>query len=289
MMRQFLAIKADHPDAILMYRMGDFYEMFMDDAERASAILDITLTTRDKGKADAVPMCGIPVHSVDGYVKRLTDAGCRVAICEQVEDPRKTKKIVKREVVEVVTPGLVGDPEALDGRQEVALVALYPCGAEGEAGLSALDVSTGDFRAARVPGGRPGALPPALIEELERIGPREVLLPEGSTPEQGAHRNSRRRSNSISRRSHGRGCPRPASTPVPLQNTRRVCGQTIETRAPALPQRSLPTWSRTNPSRSTRRDACAAMRSRMRWFSTPPRVSTSNCSRAARIGPAGAP
>jgi len=177
MMRQFLAIKAGHPDAILLYRMGDFYEMFLEDAERAAPLLEIALTTRDKGKPDAVPMCGIPVHSADGYVKRLTEAGCRVAICEQVEDPRQTKKLVKREVVEVVTPGLVGDPASLDGRQEVALVALVPGGPDGTAGLAALDVSTGDFRAALVPGAREGGLPSALVEELERIAPRELLLP----------------------------------------------------------------------------------------------------------------
>ncbi|HKJ24196.1 MAG TPA: DNA mismatch repair protein MutS, partial [Myxococcota bacterium] len=179
MMRQYLAIKARHPDAILLYRMGDFYEMFLDDAERAAPLLDIALTTRDKGKPDAVPMCGIPVHSADGYVKRLTEAGCRVAVCEQVEDPRKAKKLVKREVVEVVTPGLVGDPGGLEGRQEVALVALVPAGADGAAGLAALDVSTGDFRAAVVSGAAEGELPPALVEELERIAPRELLLPEG--------------------------------------------------------------------------------------------------------------
>jgi DNA mismatch repair protein MutS len=183
MMRQYLGIKAEHPDAILLYRMGDFYEMFLEDAERAAPLLDIALTTRDKGKPDAVPMCGIPVHSADGYVKRLAELGLRVAICEQVEDPRQTKKLVRREVVEVVTPGLVGDPAGLDGRQEVAVVALVPAGDEGEAGLAALDVSTGDFRAARVPGGAEGGLPAALLEELERVAPRELLLPrESETP-----------------------------------------------------------------------------------------------------------
>ena len=177
MMRQYLAIKAEHPDAVLLYRMGDFYEMFLEDAERAAPLLDIALTTRDKGKPDAVPMCGIPVHSADGYVKRLTELGCRVAICEQVEDPRKTKKLVKREVIEVVTPGLVGDPEGLEGAREVAIAALVP--GEPEAGLAALEVSTGDFRAANVAAsGRETGLPDGLIEELERIAPREILLPE---------------------------------------------------------------------------------------------------------------
>jgi len=180
MMRQYLAIKARHPDAILLYRMGDFYEMFLADAERAAPLLDIALTTRDKGKTDPVPMCGVPVHSADGYVKRLTAAGERVAICEQVEDPRKAKKLVKREVVEVVTPGLVGDPQGLEGGQEVAVAALVPGAADEEAGFAALDVSTGDFRAARVPGGAEEGLPPALLEELERVAPREVLVSDAS-------------------------------------------------------------------------------------------------------------
>ena len=114
MMRQYLAIKARHPDAIVFYRMGDFYEMFLGDAELAAPLLDIALTTRDKGKPDAVPMCGVPVHAADAYVKRLAEAGHRVAICEQVEHPsgpsagapgRSTRGLVRREVIEVVTPG----------------------------------------------------------------------------------------------------------------------------------------------------------------------------------------
>ena len=182
MMRQFLAIKAEHPDAILLYRMGDFYEMFLEDAERAAPLLEIALTTRDKGKPDAVPMCGIPVHSADGYVKRLTELGHRVAICEQVEDPRQTKKLVKRQVVEVVTPGLVGDPEGLEGNQEVAVIALVP-GSDGrDAGLAALEVSTGDFRMTSVPDPQGEGLPSALLEEVERIAPREVLHPEEAQP-----------------------------------------------------------------------------------------------------------
>jgi len=182
MMRQYLAIKAEHPDAILLYRMGDFYEMFMEDAERAAPLLDIALTTRDKGKADAVPMCGIPVHSADGYVKRLTARGLRVAVCEQVEAPGKGKKLVRREVVEVVTPGLVGDPGGLDGSQEVAIAALAP-GAAGDAwGLAALDPSTGDFRAASIAPEDGATRPVALLEELERVAPREVLVPEGADP-----------------------------------------------------------------------------------------------------------
>jgi DNA mismatch repair protein MutS len=180
MMRQFLAIKAGHPDAILLYRMGDFYEMFLGDAELAAPLLDITLTSRNKGKADAVPMCGIPVHAADGYVKRLAELGHRVAICEQVEDARAAggKRLVRREVIEVVTPGLVGDPEGLDARREVAVAALLPGDAGEPAGLASLEASTGRFEATECTG--EGVLAPALLEELERIGPREVLVPSGS-------------------------------------------------------------------------------------------------------------
>jgi DNA mismatch repair protein MutS len=199
MMRQYLAIKARHPDAILFYRMGDFYEMFLRDAELAAPLLEIALTTRDRGKSDAVPMCGVPVHSADAHVKRLAELGHRVAICEQVEDARASgRRLVRREVVEVVTPGLVGDPQGIDAARDLALVALEP---GDEFGLAALDASTGDLRATRVERSSAagverssaagverssaagvergsGALPGALVEELRRLDPREILLPE---------------------------------------------------------------------------------------------------------------
>jgi DNA mismatch repair protein MutS len=191
MMQQFLKVKAQHPDAIIFYRMGDFYEMFLGDAELAAPLLDIALTTRDKGKPDAVPMCGVPVHAADGHIKRLAELGHRVAICEQVEDPRALggRRLVRREVVEVVTPGLVGDPEGLDGRTVVSLVAICWSAAESGAGgrrfgLAALDASTGDFRATELVvedsggGADSGSLlPEALVQELSRIAPREVLVP----------------------------------------------------------------------------------------------------------------
>ena len=177
MMRHFLQIKAQHPDAIVLYRMGDFYELFLDDAEVAAPLLDLTLTTRDKNKADPVPMCGFPVHSADGYVKRLAELGHRVAICEQVEDPKSAggKRLVRREVVEVVTPGLVGDPEGLEGVREVAVVAISPRH-DGEVGIAALDATTGDFRATRVRADEASELPALAWEELLRIGPRELLI-----------------------------------------------------------------------------------------------------------------
>jgi len=189
MMRQYLAIKARHPDAIVFYRMGDFYEMFLSDAELAAPLLEIALTTRDKGKPDAVPMCGVPVHAADGYVKRLAEAGHRVAICEQVEEPtsplagsavRSGRGLVRREVVEVVTPGLVGDPSGVPAAAEVSLLALAPPGLrEREFGLAVLDASTGDFRATQVVRAESEAqpLPAALSEEIVRIAPREILVP----------------------------------------------------------------------------------------------------------------
>jgi DNA mismatch repair protein MutS len=182
MMRQYLAVKAQHPDAFLFYRMGDFYELFLEDAERAAPLLDIALTTRDRGKPDAVPMCGVPVHGAAPYLKRLADLGHRVALCEQVEDARAAggRRLVRREVVEVITPGLVGDPEGLEAASEVVVAAIEP-----PAGLAALEASTGDFRCTAVGEAPddPAGLPAALLEELRRIAPREVLIPEAVAPE----------------------------------------------------------------------------------------------------------
>jgi DNA mismatch repair protein MutS len=185
MMRQFIKVKSEHPDAVIFYRMGDFYEMFLEDAELVAPILDIALTSRDKGKPDAVPMCGVPVHAADAHIKRLAELGHRIAICEQVEDPKQTggKRLVRREVVEVVTPGLVGDPEGLDARTVVAVAAIAHDPERGVFGLAVLDASTADFRATRVSvpassGLLEAPLPQSLLQELSRIEPRELLVPE---------------------------------------------------------------------------------------------------------------
>ena len=176
MMRQFLSIKAQHPDAIVFYRMGDFYEMFLSDAEIAAPLLDIALTTRDRGKEDAVPMCGIPVHSADPHIKRLAELGYRVAICEQVEDAKAAagRRLVKREVVEVITPGLVGNPDGFDGTRELCLAALDP---GPPVGLAILDASTGEFRSTQVDSAETADFPSAILEELQRVDPREILIP----------------------------------------------------------------------------------------------------------------
>ena len=182
MMRQYLEIKARHPDAILFYRMGDFYEMFLRDAEIAAPLLEIALTTRDRGKPDAVPMCGVPVHAVEPYLKRLAELGHRVAICEQVEDAKAAgRRLVRREVVEVVTPGLAGDPDGIESRRELWIAALDP----GDGlGLAVLDATTGELRATafEAPGTGSG-LPAELREELRRVAPREILLPRSASPE----------------------------------------------------------------------------------------------------------
>src|SRR5437016_1377684 len=143
LMRQYLEVKQRHPDAILFFRLGDFYEMFFEDAVYVARTLDLTLTTRDKGRDDAVPMCGVPYHSARGYIGRLLALGHRVAICEQVEDPRLAKGIVKREVVRIVTPGVVLDEEQLEAKVGHFLAAVAPADDGTAVGLALLDVSTG--------------------------------------------------------------------------------------------------------------------------------------------------
>jgi DNA mismatch repair protein MutS len=171
MMRQYIEIKADYPDAILFFRLGDFYEMFLDDAVKASRILDITLTSRNKNADGAdVPLCGIPYHSVTPYIAKLIEAGEKVAICEQVEDPKTAKGIVKREVVKVITPGMVVDAESLSPKENNYLLSLFAGGGEIW-GVSYLDLSTGEFRVTELDG------KDAAFAEVACVNPREILLP----------------------------------------------------------------------------------------------------------------
>src|SRR5471030_2601726 len=148
-MRQYLDAKQQNRDAILLFRMGDFYEMFYEDALVAARALDITLTSRSKdANGGGIPMCGVPYHAVDGYIAKLVKRGYRVAICEQVEDPKKAKGVVKREVTRVVSPGTFTDASYLDAREPAFLAALSPIsGAHDAVGLAFLDVSTGEFAA----------------------------------------------------------------------------------------------------------------------------------------------
>ncbi len=169
MMRQYLEIKSGYPDAILFFRMGDFYEMFLDDALLASRVLDIALTSRNKGSGDEIPFCGVPYHSVAPYIARLIELGHKVAICEQVEDPKQAKGIVRREVVRVVTPGLLIESESLVPDENNYLLALCEV-SSGNWGCAWLDVSTGEFRAAEATGSA------AVLAEAVGINPREVVI-----------------------------------------------------------------------------------------------------------------
>src|SRR5438477_6189108 len=150
-MRQYLDAKRQHRDAIVFFRMGDFYEMFYEDALVAARALDLTLTSRSKDAGgNGIPMCGVPYHAMDGYLARLVRKGFRVAICEQVEDPRKAKGIVKREVVRVVSPGTLTDTNYLDAREPAFLMAVAP--GRDVVGVALLDLSTGEFSAAEYTG-----------------------------------------------------------------------------------------------------------------------------------------
>jgi DNA mismatch repair protein MutS len=173
-MRQYLAAKRQNPDALLFFRLGDFYELFFDDAKTASRELQITLTARDRERS--VPMCGVPYHAAENYIARLLRKGYRVAICEQMEDPKLTKKIVRREVTRVLTPGTALDP-SLAAEQSNYLAAVHLSAAA--AGLAYLDLSTADFRATEFSG--PGATAQCL-DELLRLAPSELIFPAARGP-----------------------------------------------------------------------------------------------------------
>src|SRR6202521_6153085 len=140
LMRQYSAIKQRHPNALLFFRLGDFYELFFEDAVVAAKELQITLTARNKEKGTAIPMCGVPYHAADGYIAKLIRRGFRVAICDQMEDPREAKKLVKREVTRVVTPGTATDSQVLEPRENNFLAALVE--QEARVGLAFADLST---------------------------------------------------------------------------------------------------------------------------------------------------
>ncbi len=171
MIRQYLEIKEQYPDAILFFRLGDFYEMFFNDACVASRELEITLTGREGGTRERVPMCGVPYHAVDGYIARLIGKGYRVAICDQVEDPAEAKGIVKREVTRVITPGTIMEGQLLEEKKNNYLA----CMAQGENGfgLAVTDITTGSFMVCSFSGARAKH---AIMEEIARIMPAEVIV-----------------------------------------------------------------------------------------------------------------
>jgi DNA mismatch repair protein MutS len=171
MMQQYLQIKERYRDAILFFRLGDFYEMFFEDAETAAKILDIALTSRNKSEESSVPLCGVPYHCAEPYIQKLLDAGHKVAVCEQVEDPKTAKGVLQREVVRVITPGTVTAAEALDARGNNFLAAM--CQGRDGWGLALTDITTGEFRSTEVVDEQ------SLFDEISRIHPSELLTEEG--------------------------------------------------------------------------------------------------------------
>ena len=173
MVRQYQELKSQHPGTLLFFRLGDFYELFFEDAVTGARELQITLTARHKEKGDPIPMCGVPHHSAANYIAKLVRKGYRVAICEQTEDASKTKKLVRREVVRIVTPGTPIDPQLLEPRESVYLGAVC---AQGETvGAAFLDISTGEFRATQASG--KGAWE-RIVADIESYAPRELIFPQ---------------------------------------------------------------------------------------------------------------
>ena len=183
-MRQYQTIKKGYPDSILFFRIGDFYEMFFEDALVASKALNITLTSRDKNKENPVPMCGVPHHAVDIYIGRLIKKGFKVAVCEQMEDPKVVKGLVKREVIRVITPGTVLNPHLLGEKENNFFVSLYPD--KNGYGLAVIDISTGDFRVAEFSYSsdiQQENVIKRIKNEFLKLEPKEVLMPKSFSEE----------------------------------------------------------------------------------------------------------
>jgi DNA mismatch repair protein MutS len=174
LMQQYQAIKSRYPHALLLFRLGDFYELFYEDAILASRELQITLTSRNREKGQPIPMCGVPYHSADGYIARLIRAGFKVAICDQMEQPGPGKKLVRREVVRVITPGTATDGALLEAKENSFLASVFQDTAASVIGLAFVDLSTGEFQCTEFSGPRSEE---ALRDELQLLHPRETLLP----------------------------------------------------------------------------------------------------------------
>jgi DNA mismatch repair protein MutS len=196
MLRQYQELKRQHPGTLLFFRLGDFYELFFEDAITGAREMEITLTARQKERGQPIPMCGVPHHAVANYVARLIRKGYRVAICEQTEDPSKAKKLVRREVVRVITPGTAVDPHLVGAKECVYLAAV--CGSGESYGAAFLDLSTGEFRATEVSGADAWA---RVRADIESYAPRELLFPRSLEP--------------LVREAYARGPARDATLPLP--------------------------------------------------------------------------
>ena len=166
MLKQYLEIKKEYPDSILFFRLGDFYEMFFEDARIASKVLGIALTSRNKSENDPVPLCGVPHHSAEPYLAKLLSGGHKVAVCEQVEDPKEAKGVVKRKVVRVLTPGAIIDSEKIPSKENNYLAAVVM--GESACALACTDISTGEFRVSSFDSAD------ELVGELSNLNPKEL-------------------------------------------------------------------------------------------------------------------
>ncbi|MBO5666369.1 MAG: DNA mismatch repair protein MutS, partial [Firmicutes bacterium] len=171
MMKQYLEIKENYKDCILFFRLGDFYEMFFEDAIVASKAMEVTLTGKNCGEAERAPMCGVPYHAADTYIGRLVEKGFKVAICEQMEDPATAKGLVKRDVIRIITPGTVISPTMLSENENNYLASIFM--AQDGAGLSYCDLSTGELYATQISG---QDIQERLLNELVRIKAKEIIL-----------------------------------------------------------------------------------------------------------------
>ena len=171
MMKQYMEVKDNYEDVILFYRIGDFYEMFFEDAINVSRDLELTLTGKNAGLDERVPMCGVPHHASNIYIEKLVEKGYKVAVCEQVEDPKSTKGIVKREVIRVVTPGTVIESNLLEEKKNNYIMSVYKAGIYY--GLGICDVSTGDFYATQICENNNFS---KLLDEISRYSPSEIIV-----------------------------------------------------------------------------------------------------------------
>jgi DNA mismatch repair protein MutS len=204
MLRQYQELKRQHPGTLLFFRLGDFYELFFEDAITGAREMEITLTARQKERGQPIPMCGVPHHAVATYVARLIRKGYRVAICEQTEDPSKTKKLVRREVVRVITPGTAVDAHMVEAKECVYLAAV--CGSGDTYGAAFLDISTGEFRATEVSGQDAWA---RVRADIESYAPRELLFPRSLEP--------------LVREAYANHSAREATLPLPVEESGRPC------------------------------------------------------------------
>jgi DNA mismatch repair protein MutS len=175
MLRHYTEMKAQHPDAVVLYRMGDFYEVFFDDAKHVAPILEVTLTARHRGKESEVPMCGVPHHALEVYLGKLLRAGLKVALCDQVEDPAEAKGLVKREVTRVITPGTLSDPDLLESKEENLLASIV-WGKDGSGAGGFLDISTSTFF------GRRWLSVSEALQDLRVLSPKELLIYDDAAP-----------------------------------------------------------------------------------------------------------